>query len=380
MLPSEDERRTSAAVAGMSLSVRMRQLQALSVHAEDSAVWLELGECYFYLGDYERAAAVWEKIQHYKEAEKWLRYYRSAGFQYWLKRFHQSVRAMERQQYAEARQLIYQLLSEFDRSVLLFQLLGCCALAQGDVKAAEEAWRQGLRLDPRHPELNRYMRRMHALSLPASDRVATAASTGRFRRIRQFLGGLWKRSYDRIVFAVGSIILCLALGSQYIADRGADRYLAALNLPKQEENDWQAPANDARPGSSSVGAADGYAAAYAAYLSRDFLRAEEGFTALAGQETAEPWREQALFYAGRCCFKLGAYAQAERFFMQYLQQYGGGAWTEFSWFYAGLSAARLRDAYTARLFLARITDSALRNQPAYRAAMDVREVIFPAGS
>lgn len=135
--------------------------QALEWDVPDLRLWKGLANCYFILGDFDKALEYLEKAAEQngldEEVENRLGILKSPSFQSWLKRMSEAVKTVEIKDYSRARDLFMDLLEEKDGVVSLYQILGLTHMACSDPRSARRVWNKGLQFDSSNPMLLKYL-------------------------------------------------------------------------------------------------------------------------------------------------------------------------------------------------------------------------------
>jgi tetratricopeptide (TPR) repeat protein len=133
-----------------------------------------LSDCYYYLGEFDRAKACWDEILRLnpanQEAKSKLGRYRTPSFQSWLKRYKQALYNIEQKNYELALRILRDLMEENDGFVSVYQFLGLCYMAQSEFEQARLVWQKGLGRDRGNATLVHYLQ-MLAETQPAPEPV-----------------------------------------------------------------------------------------------------------------------------------------------------------------------------------------------------------------
>lgn len=340
------------------------------------------GRCYQILGEFERAERCWQEVKgmdaDHPVAESNLNEFYRPAFQFWLKRYRQALTLVEKKKFYEARVLLRQLMEEHDEFVALYQVLGLCHLAEGDRVEAHRIWKKGLEIDRSNPRLKQYLQ-MPERKVPVLDPIPAEEPAKRQPLI----------SRNRLLVVTG--ILCLALvvqtgtlmntrrqSSEFMQD--AQQRIRQLSekinqpavkvsqtppLPAEEEMSLGGDQFDTAQEEHY------FRTGYGAYQQGRWSTAVSNLGVVVSMNTGSYLHREALYYLARTYYVQNDYGQAERFYVQYLQDFPDSNYYDDTLFYLACTyyySGRLQSAQETLDRLAELyPESGYLSAPVYQS-------------
>jgi tetratricopeptide (TPR) repeat protein len=312
-----------------------------------------LSDCYYYLGEFDRAKACWDEILRLnpanQEAKSKLGRYRTPSFQSWLKRYKQALYNIEQKNYELALRILRDLMEENDGFVSVYQFLGLCYMAQSEFEQARLVWQKGLSRDRGNATLVHYLQ-MLAETQPAPEPVTAPV-------VQEKAGSNRKASALPGLPLAGALLLavCLLLVIKFTGGPelpSSNKTLPAA--PNQSSSTGSPPdlVSDEIPvfsegllsSENSQGGAEYdseqestyYREGFQAYREGNFKQAENNLRVVVAMQSDSYLNREALYYLARSCYLQKDYDAAEQYYLQYLEQFPGTNYHDDSLFYLGV--------------------------------------------
>lgn len=318
-----------------------------------------IASCYYVLGEFERAEACWEKVIQIdslnKIAASRLNSLRTPSFQFWIKRYKDVLTDVENRDYQGAKNKLRQLLEENDGFVSIYQLLGLCYMVESDKKKATQVWRKGLELDVSNPVLAKYLRE-------ASKSNTDLASQDKMIKPDNRKGSTTKRG--NLVWVIAGVLclaLCLQIGISVKNTRSSNKMINDMQVKIQQLSQKVNNAEEVVPAASTVdnqspkeitGKNDNemmmagsdydtsteeyyYNTGYQAYVDKDFKTAVSNLGVVVAMQTHSYLNREALYFLARTYYLQEDYANAEKSYLKYLQEFPDSNYYDDSLFYLG---------------------------------------------
>ncbi len=312
-----------------------------------------LADCYYYLGEFDRAKACWEEVLRLnpanQEAKNKIGRYKTPSFQSWIKRYKHALYNIEQKNYEAALKSLRELLGENDGFVSVYQFLGLCYMACAEHDQARIVWQKGLERDISNQTLSDYLH-----MIPDLDNKNNLVIEIEEPPVRKKIG-LGKFPLQKTAFAL-TVAVCLLL------------LLKAGIMPKQESafetqdtlqsevavNEVQAETvagdspvlsdniimeeDNSRGGSDHdvEREKDYYQEGYQAYLDGNLEMAMSNLGVVVSMDTGDYLNREALYYLARTCYLQNNYEEAERYYLQYLERFPDTNYYDDSLFYLGV--------------------------------------------
>lgn len=323
--------------------------------------------CYYVLGEFEHAQRCWEEVLRIdpdnRSAGAGLSELQRPDFQFWLKRYQQSLGLVEKKDFAEARIQLRRLMEEHDSFVALYQVLGLCYLANGERREAHRIWRQGLAIDHSNVSLKQY------LQLPEKRAVPIHASIVEDKNVpRQLLG--------RRTLMIAAAVLCLALVIETGAFINSRRESAEAlqNMSAQVQTIDDTSKDEIVPTAVSPSVSMGeelsmagseydishekeyFESGYHAYQQRDWKTAVSNLSVVVSIQSGSYLNREALYYLARSYYVQKDYHQADLLYRQYLQQFPDSNYYDDALFYLACTYYFTGQSDQARLTMERLQE------------------------
>lgn len=338
--------------------------EANRIEPEDSIVQNLMATCYLTLGEHTRALNCWEYVLEQdpgnKTARNSLEIFHSPAIQFWIKRYHEALREMEKKNFAAAGKILHQLLEENDGQVRLFQLLGLCYLAANDHDKAVLAWNKGLAVDKSNPELMEYLKSVEAKQSkpPVTPENMNKIADKKPRTVK-----------GKLIWTVSAVLMVLILGvfinahgtkpdktekNQY-ASKKVDNQPAPVITTEASKLQAIPVSRQLNDGEDTGGAAYDtekeeyyYMAGRKAYLKRDWENAINNFSMVVDMHTYSYLNREALYYLARSNYLTGSLNEAERNYTKYLKEFPDSNYYDDSLYYLGCVYYQQQDQSKAR--------------------------------
>ncbi|HOQ09382.1 MAG TPA: tetratricopeptide repeat protein [Syntrophomonadaceae bacterium] len=342
-------------------------VQAYQIQPDNTLVLNMTGRCYQILGEFERAERCWEEALRLDPennvAETNLKELRQPAFQFWLKRYKEALALLEKKKFSEAQELLRQLMEEHDEYVSLYQVLGLSYLAEGNRPEAHRVWRKGLEIDKQNSTLKKY------LALPESRKKhlineETSVQTQKRPIFTQ----------RRLLILMGAICLVLLLQVHVLLSnqRQNAEYTEVLQqriqqltsmLDQQNQTPEETvPAAAVEEVSMEGSAYDTeqeehyYRTGYQAYLDKDWQTAISNLGVVVSMQSGSYLNREALYYLARIHFLQKNYAEAEKYYLLYLESFPDSNYYDDSLFYLACTYHYTGRPQLARETLQRLTE------------------------
>ncbi len=314
-----------------------------------------LADCYYYLGEFDRAKACWEEVLRLnpanQEAKNKIGRYKTPSFQSWIKRYKHALYNIEQKNYETALKSLRELLEENDGFVSVYQFLGLCYMACSEYDQAVIVWKKGLQRDTGNQTLSDYLRMIPELgkqSTPATD--ADVPKAGKDMGARQYP---WRNAALAVTATICLLLLFKAGVNPTPVDKAEPRAILKSEALMVADNEAQAEiaAEDTEVLSDSLlmeedsrGGADYdldrekdyYLVGYRAYQDGQFQTAKSNLSIVASMNTGNYINREGLYYLARTCYLQKNYQEAEQYYLQYLKQFPNSNYCDDSLFYLGV--------------------------------------------
>lgn len=337
--------------------------QALEWDVPNYRLWKGLANCYFVLGDFDRALQYLEKAAESdeldEEVENRLGLLKSPSFQSWLKRMSDAVKTVEMKDYPRARDLFMDLLGEKDGVVSLYQILGLTHMACSDPVSARRVWSRGLQFDSSNPMLLKYLQ-----SLDEIERGTEPESQPEERA---------KPTKYRLLLGTTAVVIMGCLGFFVLSHLGIYSYKrlseqavpaiqAAYTAVKSDPNPTAIPAagqSEAKPVSRGGAGSEAerinsiakgkdanvktdsksewqlYREGFTHYFRGDLGTARQAFGLVVKKNSGSYVNRESLYYLARINYLMGDRDNAEACFQRYLGQFAGTDYCDESLYFLG---------------------------------------------
>ena len=338
-------------------------LLAAECAPEDEEIVNLVANCYYTLGEFDRARACWERAIEINPSNhtalQQLEANNNPSFQFWLKRYRDAVATVENRSYDKGCAMLEELIVEHDGFVSLYQLLGLCYLAGSDTRAACQVWSRGLMLDISNPVLLKYLN-MPQVSIPVTnaEEICVKLAPSWFKSAK--LGWL--------LTAFMGLLLLVQVGLAYYneANQIGNNVLPPRVLQSQlsPDNNREAGAQPrltftsrahGHPEDSMAGAEyeleqeeSYYKQGYGAYLQGDWKTACSNLGVVVSMHSGNYLNREALYYLAQCHYYEDDYIQAEEYFKQYLKTFPGTNYYDDSLYYLGCTYINNGDQTSAK--------------------------------
>ncbi len=337
-------------------------LEMVEYEPDNIALISLLADCYYYLGEFDRAKACWDEILRLnpgnQEAKAKLGRYRTPSFQSWLKRYKQALFYIEQKNYESALRLLRDLMEENDGFVSVYQFLGLCYMAQSEFEQAHLVWEKGLKKDRGNSTLVHYLN-MSRESQPEPElepKPEPYPEPVRFPSDMEQIPGAGKAAAfpGRLVGAL-LLSICLLLIIKYTGGPELGSGHETQPLAQQEATEGESPASSEASETpvfsegllsdeSSQGGSDYdrerestyYLEGFKAYRESNFKQAENNFKVVVAIKSDNYLNREALYYLARSCYLQQDYKGAEEYYLQYIEQFPDTNYHDDSLFYLGV--------------------------------------------
>lgn len=330
-------------------------LELVGYEPDNIALINLLADCYYYLGEFDRAKACWDEILRInsanQEAKAKLGRYRTPSFQSWLKRYRQALYNIEQKNYELALRILRDLMEENDGFVSVYQFLGLCYMAQSEFEQARLVWAKGLSRDTGNATLVDYLQMTtESDSAPAPATVPTPS------RQEKLVSDRKPVAFSGLHLAGALLVtVCLLLVIKFAGgpepELGNETRPVAQNEASGSESKISSDADETPVFSegllsseSSRGGADYdlerestyYLEGFKAYREGDFKQAENNLKVVVDMESESYLNREALYYLARSCYLQKDFNGAESYYLQYLKRFPGTNYHDDSLFYLGV--------------------------------------------
>ncbi len=312
-----------------------------------------LADCYYYLGEFDRAKACWEEVLRLnpanQEAKNKIGRYKTPSFQSWIKRYKHALYNIEQKNYEAALKSLRELLGENDGFVSVYQFLGLCYMACAEYDQAMIVWEKGLERDISNQTLSDYLHMIPDLdnkNNPVTDIEEPQAG----KRI-----GWGKFPLQKAAFALAAavcLLLLLKAGvmpkpestletqdtvQSEVAAHEAQAEIVAEDTPVLSDNVLM-EGDNSRGGSDYdvEREKDYYQEGYQAYLDGNLGMAMSNLGVVVSMDTGDYLNREALYYLARTCYLQENYEEAEQYYLQYLEKFPESNYYDDSLFYLGV--------------------------------------------
>lgn len=341
--------------------------------------------CYYALGEFEHAQRCWEEVLRIdpdnRSAGAGLSELQRPDFQFWLKRYHQSLALVEKKDFHEAGIQLRRLLEEHDNFVALYQVLGLCYLANGDRREAHRIWRQGLAIDRSNVSLKQYLQLPEKRAVPVHTKIVEEKTAP-----RQMIG--------RRTLTIAAAVLCLALvietGAFISARRESAEALLSMSAQIQKNDETSegkiVPAAVSSSGlvSEELSMAGSnydishekeyFESGYHAYQQKDWKTAVSNLSVVVSIQSGSYLNREALYYLARSYYVQKDYHQADLLYRQYLKQFPDTNYYDDALFYLACTYYFTDQSDQAKLTLERLQEfdpnSGYLSSQLYRSMME----------
>lgn len=338
-------------------------LEASKLDVKNVQVLNLIANCYYILGEFKRAESTWQKVMQVEPGNKIaaakMRSFNSPSFQFWRKRYQESIRYIENKDYQTAKEMLHALMQENDGFVSLYQLLGLCYLALADENGARKIWRQGLSLDKNNPKLISFL--SNEMRSPLSDSKEIPEKNAGLAELKNETIKAFPKRGKLIWAASGAVCLLLAVqviigfNSSKSSDESIQQMQSEIKYltEKLEKQDQNLDKDELIPASAKLynknenengmeGAAydttkeeEYYKQGYKAYLEGDWKTARNNLSVVVAMATHSYLNREALYYLARTFYLQGDLAQAKEYYLQYLKDFPNTNYTDDSLYYLG---------------------------------------------
>ena len=335
-----DEARQKIQVNDVSTALDML-LEEVGDSSYDTEIINLIAHCYYYLGEFERAQACWEKVIEIDNRDvnalSSLEEFQSPAFQFWLKRYDEGLNLVEAKNYAGAKDLFRLLLEEDDRFVRLYQLLGLCYLACGEHANAEKIWTKGLELDIHNSALANYLK-----GQPKKDKMVEVVKDREpenkrrswvINRMMLLAAGVLV-----LVVVIQSIVMVKANQTSSKTIKDMQDKIGVLSQQTGEQQNLKpviaTPANEESQEESLVAENNTpdpeldlskenqyYREGYLAYENKRWDEGIAKLGAVVEMDTHSYLNREALYYLARIYYVERDYEKAEEYYLKYLKDY-----------------------------------------------------------
>jgi tetratricopeptide (TPR) repeat protein len=338
-------------------------LETVGYEPENLTLINLLADCYYYLGEFDRAKACWDEVLRLnsanQEAKNKIGRYRTPSFQSWLKRYKLALYNIEQKNYESALKMLRELLEENDGFVSVYQFLGLCYMALGEYEQARLVWKKGLEKDTGNKTLSDYLHLIPSASSiqvpqtvreePGEEPEAklgeeSGAKPGKRIVIFRFRAVYALAATACLLLLIKAVILP-GLGSSPEAQYGQEE--AVVNEMTVAAAEAEAPVLSAELRAEELSSRGGsdydlegeksyYRAGYQAYQARNFTQAISNLGVVAAMDSGNYLNREALYYLARTYYLQKDYEQAEYHYLQYLDKFPETNYCDDSLFYLGV--------------------------------------------
>jgi tetratricopeptide (TPR) repeat protein len=327
-------------------------LEMVGYEPDNIALINLLADCYYYLGEFDRAKACWDEVLRLnpanQEAKAKLGRYRTPSFQSWLKRYKQALYNIEQKNYELALRILRDLMEENDGFVSVYQFLGLCYMAQSEFEQARLVWDKGLSRDRGNETLADYLQ-MTTESQPAPELAPTGPEELVNNRKNRAFSGL--RLASALLVTICLLLVIKMTGGPELGSRSNETPPVAQNEAVRTESTLSSERDETPVFSegllsseSSQGGAEYdseressyYLQGFKAYKEGNFKQAENNLKVVVAMESQSYLNREALYYLARSCYLQKDYGAAEQYYLQYLEQFPDTNYYDDSLFYLGV--------------------------------------------
>lgn len=323
-----------------------------------------MADCYYYLGEFDRAEACWQEVlkidPHNSTTKNHLSRFRTPTFQSWLKRYRRAANYLEQKNYRLALSALREVMEENDGFVSVYQLLGLCYMASSDPEQARIVWQRGLLLDSSNEALLRYMDTRAASSLEMMSEPATDNSEpGKNNLSGKVRWLILKRPEPKTIAAIAGV-LCLALllqGGVMIRNNHSSKAammemqtrLSQLSHQLEETETKEADSSSTPVISNQMNygdtdSAEGsnydldkekqyYREGYQAYQEANYDKAMQNLSVVVAMKSGDYINREALYYLARTYYLKTDFAEAEKYYLKYVDEFPGTNYHDDSLFF-----------------------------------------------
>jgi len=312
-----------------------------------------LADCYYYLGELDRAEACWEEVlslnPRNQEAKNKLGCFKTPSFQSWIKRYKDAIYYIEQKDYVAALKSLRELMEENDGFVSIYQFLGLCYMACSEPEQAMIVWKKGLELDTSNEMLSRYLQ----IIPEGGEEMPDDLEKQKELPESQIKSSLHFPIHK--VAGAAAAVLCMALlvkGGmmvQYdstINNIQEESLAAVIELNESEivqEKTAVISSNMLMAEEDGKGGSDYdlereefyYHEGYQAYLDGNLNKARTNLNMVVSMNAGDYLNREALYYLARTYYIQNEYEQAEKYYLQYLDEFPGSNYYDDTLFYLG---------------------------------------------
>ena len=340
-------------------------LQVVEMEPENVRIINLIASCYFILGEFGRAVACWEMViridEGNRDATGRLEAYNSPAFQFWLKRYHESLARMESRNYQLAIDLLRQLMEENDGFVSLYELQGLCYLALSEEEKAKQVWKKGLELDRANRALLAYLTSRRETRVIAREQIAASEKEAAAAEERRPIH--W-RGRARVVAGIVCLALFIPAGyhlthqlndfkiptmerkiMNYDQGPRKEKEVKSVMAPTNNVSGLSSKANLKENGESQAGLKKVgtdraleeryYNQGLAAYLKGDWQLAISSLGEVVAMQSGGYLNREALYYLARTKYLSGELPQARDYYLKYLKEFPDSNYYDDSLYYLG---------------------------------------------
>ncbi len=311
-----------------------------------------LADCYYYLGEFDRAKACWEEVLRInpsnQEAKNKMGRYKTPSFQSWVKRYKHALYNIEQKNYEAALKSLRELLEENDGFVSVYQFLGLCYMACAEYDQARIVWKKGLERDISNEMLLDYLNMTPGTNniILTTDLKEPQTSMKKDRI---------KIPYQKAALALAAAVCLILLAKAGITPNqgspvGKQDTLSsevAAHEVKSQNTAQDTPVLSDKLLIDEEGSRGGsdydlekektyYQEGYQAYRDGNLKKAMSNLGVVVTMNTGNYLNREALYYLARTCYLQKNYEEAEQYYLQYLEQFPGTNYYDDSLFYLGV--------------------------------------------
>ncbi len=313
-----------------------------------------LADCYYYLGEFDRARACWEEVLRItpfnQEAKNKLGRYKTPSFQSWIKRYKHALYNIEQKNYEAALGSLRELLGENDGFVSVYQFLGLCYMACSEYDQARIVWEKGLARDVGNETLSGYLNMIadtgnkKVLITDVEEEQVSQKKQGAQFPIQKAALALTAAACLLLLFKFGvnpdqggtlenpeATQPDQIAAHEVVNDKAAeDSLVLSDSLLIEEENSRGGSDYDVEKEKTY------YNEGYQAYREGNLKKAMSNLGVVVSMNTGSYLNREALYYLARTCYLQNSYQEAEEYYLQYLEQFPGTNYHDDSLFYLGV--------------------------------------------
>ncbi|KUG02923.1 hypothetical protein ASZ90_019700 [hydrocarbon metagenome] len=328
-------------------------LETVGYEPENMALINLLADCYYYLGEFDRAKACWEEVLRLnpanQEAKNKIGRYKTPSFQSWLKRYKHALYNIEQKNYEAALGSLRELLGENDGFVSVYQFLGLCYMACAEYDQARIVWQKGLERDIGNETLSDYLNMISdknekTLDATVEEKQVSKRKVGTNLPIQKAALALTAAACLLLLFKTGvtpdqgkafqnqdATLSGQVAAHEAIDEKAAeDSPVSSNNLLIEEERSRGGSDYDLEKEKVY------YREGYNAYQEGNLKKATSNLGVVVSMNTGNYLNREALYYLARSCYLQKNYEEAEAYYLQYLEQFPGTNYYDDSLFYLGV--------------------------------------------